>query len=67
VSGGSEGNGCSREGRQKQINRAEVTVKECEPDSSRDRGTETIGQFDWFDGVQHGKPLSHTYAGSTDE
>ena len=29
--------------------------------------TLTIGQFDWFDGVQHGAPLSHTYAGTTDE
>ena len=36
-------------------------------DAILEAATETIGQFDWFDTVQHGKPLSHTYAGSTDE
>ena len=36
-------------------------------DAILEAATETIRQFDWFDTVQHGKPLSHIYAGSTDE
>src|SRR5262249_49922993 len=36
-------------------------------DAILEAATETIRQFDWFDTVQHGKPLSDIYAGSTDE
>ena len=35
-------------------------------DAILEAATETIGQFDLFDTVHHGKPLSDIYPGSTD-
>jgi hypothetical protein len=35
-------------------------------DTILEAATETIGQFDLFDTVHHGKPLSDIYPGSTD-